>query len=131
MDTTVEQRIIRAQELRRALSEPTGLVETARELLAVTPGACTHLVAFSPEGHAVAAAAAALASVDGRELGVERASHVAPLHPGPASKRWRWMSVEEGLDLGPVRPWVAQWAVERGGGEPLAPSVRGRFAQVA
>ena len=127
----INARIERAAHLRVAVSGPQSLENIARDLLAVTPMSCTHLVAFSPEGHAIAAAAAVLALGDGRELGVERASHLAPLHSGPAHRAWRWMSVEEGLEIGPVRPWVAQWAALRGGGEPLTPLVRGRLAQVA
>ena len=127
----IDARLERARHLRAAISHADGLVHEARHLLAAAPRACTHLVAFSPEGHAVAAAAAALALVEGRPLGVERASHVAPLHPGPAEPTWRWVSVEMALGLGPVRPWVARWAEERGGGKALTPSIRRRLAQVA
>jgi hypothetical protein len=127
----IEERVARAQQLRAAIGEPAGLVGEARRLLAATPAACTHLVAFSSEGFAVAAVTTALALEGGRELGVERASHLAPLDPGPEREQWRWMSVEQALGLGQARPWVRQWAAQRGGGEPLAPSVRWHLAKVA
>lgn len=120
----------RVQQLRNAVVDPVSLVSIANELLAVTPARCTQLVAFCPEGHAVAAAAAAVALAEGRELGVHLASHLAPLASGPSRESWQWVSVENALGLGPVRPWVARWALQRGGGDPLAPSVTRRLAQV-
>jgi hypothetical protein len=117
MDTKV--RIERAQRIRAAVANPVSLVDAARHVLAQTPLRCTHLVAFCSEGHAVAAAASALALAGGRELAVARASHLEPLHRGPGKRAWRWISVEEALGAGPVRPWVVQWAEDRGGGQPL------------
>lgn len=126
----MDTRIQRVQELRTAVVDPVALVGEANELLSVTPGECTHLVAFCSEGHAVAAAAAAIALAGGRKLGVHLASHLAPLAPGPTAKDWRWMAVEHALGLGPVRPWVARWASQRGGGAALVPSVTRHLAQV-
>lgn len=127
----IRDRIQRAAHVRAALADPRALTELARDLLAATPAACTHLVAFSDEGQAVASAASVLALGDGRDLAVQRASHLAPLHPGPEQAGWRWMSVEQALGFGPVRPWVARWAQQRGGEQPLEPSVGRHLAQVA
>lgn len=126
----IDTRLARVQQLRAAVVDPVALVAEANQLLMLTPRQCTHLIAFCPEGHAVASAAATLALADGRELGVHLASHLAPLAPAPAREGWRWMSVEQALGLGPVRPWVARWARQRGGEEALAPSVARQLAQV-
>jgi hypothetical protein len=125
-------RIRRAQQLRATVTDPTALVACARRLLDATPRQCRHLVAFCPEGQAVAAAASALAMTDGWALSARRASHVAPLAPGPEDAGgWLWMSVEEALGLGPVRAWVMRWAQERGGKAPLAPMRQPLLAEVA
>lgn len=127
----IRQRFDRVHELRVAVHEPDALVEWAQRLLVATPAGCRVLVAFSPEGHAIGAAASALAHQQGRVLALERASHIAPLAPGARPIGWRWMNVEEALGLGRVRPWVAKWARERGAGEPTEPARPTTLAQVA
>jgi hypothetical protein len=127
----IQQRFDRAHELRVAVHEPAALVEWAQHLLVATPPGCDVLVAFSPEGHAIGAAASALAHEQGRVLALDRASHIAPLAPGTRPSGWRWINVEEALGLGRVRPWVGKWARERGAGEPTEPAQPTTLAQVA
>ena len=128
----IDGRVARAQRLRATVTDPEALATCARELVDAAPKDCRHLVAFCAEGHAVAAAASALALGAGRSLSVHLASHVAPLDSGPAAPAaWQWMSVEEALGLGPVRQWVMRWAEQRGGARPLTPSRRPHLAQVA
>lgn len=127
----IAARFARAQELREAVARPAALVACARKLLDATPRRCQHLVAFSPEGYALGAAASALAAADGWEIAVQRASHLAPLAPAPAGTPWHWMSIEEAFGLGPVRFWVARWAELRGGAKPLSPSGTLELAEVA
>jgi len=128
----IEARIARAQQLRATVTNPAALADRARRLIAATPNGCEHLVAYSPEGHAIAAAASALAVGHGQRLSVHLASHLAPLAAGPAAGAlWEWMSAEEALGLGPVRPWVVRWAQTRGGATPTSPRRRPALAQVA
>lgn len=127
----IAARVACAQELRDAVTSPAVLVACARRLLQATPQQCQHLVAFCPDGYALAAAASALAVADGREIAAGRASHLAPLAPAPAGAPWQWMSVEEAFGLGPVRFWVARWADLRGGAKPLSPLRKLALAEVA
>lgn len=127
----INARIERVAQIRVAMADPRALVGIARELLAATPLTCSHLVAFCDEGQAVASVASVLALDAGRVLAVQRASHVTPLNPGPQQAGWQWMSVEQALGFGPVRPWVARWAEQRGGDRPLEPLVGRHLAQVA
>lgn len=124
-------RITKAHDLRICVAQSTALLATARELLLATPPRCELLVAFCPEGYAVGAAASVLAANEGRELPVQRASHLTPLDHGRSGTGWLWMSVEQALGLGPVRPWVASWARERGGEGPLLPERRDPLVEAA
>lgn len=125
------KRLNRIQQVRQAMHDPASLSEWAESVLAMTPDECKVLVAFSPEGAAIGATASVLALQHGRYLPVYRASHVAPLAPGPDERPWHWMNVEEALGLGPVRPWVVVWARERGAMEPTQPLPASSLAQVA
>jgi hypothetical protein len=113
-DTLLLKRIEQANHLRTVARDPAELSMTAKRLLATVPDNCDVLVAWSNEGFGIAAAAAVLANEDGRRLGVERASHVAPLGPAPAAQ-WTWINVEHALGVGAVRPWAKDWAERRGG----------------
>lgn len=128
----IDVRLARVQRLRAAVTEPGALEACAQSLIDAAPPGCTHVVAFSPEAHAVAAAASVLAVAQGRPLSVHLASHVAPLNRGPDwPPSWEWMNAEEALGLGRVREWVVRWAEERGGASPTAPRHGVRLAQVA
>jgi hypothetical protein len=113
-------RVLRAAELRAAIRNPASLAAEAERLLRLAPFDCEVLLTWSDEGLAVAAAASALGTMQGRRLQLERASHLVPMTPAPAA-RWTWISVEAVLGLGAVRPWAREWATVNGGRE-LSPS---------
>lgn len=128
----IDARLAQVQRLRATVTDPRALAACAQTLIDAAPPGCTHVVAFSPEGHAVAAAASALAVAQGRPLSAHLASHVAPLNLGPdRPASWQWMNAEEALGLGRVRQWVVHWAKDRGGASPSAPRHGDRLAEVA
>jgi hypothetical protein len=104
----------RAVEIRAALLDARLLRREAKSVLSSLPLGCD-LLAWSPEGFAIAAVASVVADDLGREVNVHHASLIAPLAPLPDRGRWSWVAVEELLGLGPVRSWAAEWAYERGG----------------
>lgn len=108
-------RVDRANELRRVIASARELDRVAKHLLIAIPASCDVLIAFSNEGHAVASAASVRALDQGRVLDCQRASMHRPLAEGAYQDGWRWTSVEETLGFGPIRAWVVEWALARGG----------------
>src|SRR5687767_13795687 len=106
--------VARAEQLRASTRDGSLLLAEAERVLSAMPDGCDVLLAWSNEGHAVAAAAAAFAAGRGKLLRPERASHLAPLAPAPVSA-WSFVSVEQLLGLGDIRPWARRWAEDRGG----------------
>lgn len=107
-------RVVRTEQLRAAIRDGGLLLDEAERVLDAVPVGCDILLAWSDEGHAVAAAAAAVAASRGRRLSLERAAHLAPLVPARV-RGWSFVSVEQLLGLGDVRPWARRWATDRGG----------------
>jgi hypothetical protein len=114
VDRQLHARVVRAAQLRAAIRDCSQLLAEAERILEAVPDGCDILLAWSDEGCAVAAAASALAADRGRRLNFERASHLVPLSPAPA-ETWSFVSVEQLLGLGDVRPWARRWAHDRGG----------------
>jgi hypothetical protein len=121
-DAFLTERVERAQRLRTVVRDPVKLAAEAGRLLRLVPDSCDVLVSWSNEGFAIGAAAAVIALDEGRQLSIERASHLRPLDSIPASS-WTWVNVEEALGIGDVRPWAKEWALRRGG-ELLTPRSR-------
>jgi hypothetical protein len=107
-------RLDAVSEIRLALCEPELLREKAEALLAAMPNDCD-LLAWSPEGYAVALVTSILGREVDRDMKVHHASLVAPLAPRIRDGAWSWVCAEEILGFGPVRSWAADWAKHRGG----------------
>lgn len=101
--------------MRAILGQPAALRVEAEDLLESCPGDCADVLAWSPEGYAVALVASVLAEARGRDLVAHRASLVTPLARPLRTERWTWASAEELLGLGPVRSWASAWAATQGG----------------